>query len=224
MTEAEAQAWLAARGWFDGAARDRLERVAALVAEENGRQNLVAASTLPQMWSRHIVDSAQLLRLAGEGASAGLWVDLGSGGGFPGLVIAALRDAPILLVETRGLRARFLELCLAQLGLAHASVAQSKVERTVVDAPAAVISARAFASLDATLGVASHLCDEKTVWLLPKGRSAQLELVTAQQQWQAAFHVEQSVTDPDSAIITASGVKRRYAPRPGPKSARSRKA
>jgi len=224
MTEAEAHAWLAERGWMDGGARERLHRVAMLVEEENVRQNLVAASTLPHMWSRHIVDSAQLLNLAGTGVDTGLWVDLGSGGGFPGLVVAALRQAPILLVEMRGLRARFLERCVADLGMTHASVLQTRVERVVLDAPAAVISARAFASLDSTLAVASHLCDQNTMWLLPKGRSAQLELVTASQQWQAVFHVEQSVTDPESAIITASGVKLRYAARPGPKSTRSRKA
>ncbi|CAN5165466.1 hypothetical protein BH10PSE13_BH10PSE13_00680 [soil metagenome] len=224
MTEDEARAWLAARGWLDGVALERLERIAAMVMEENARQNLVAASTLPHMWSRHIVDSAQLLVLAQARADEGLWVDLGSGGGFPGLVIAALRPAPILMVETRGLRARFLERCIGDLGLAHASVLQSRVERVVLDAPAAILSARAFASLDSTLAIASHLCDQNSVWLLPKGRNAQLELVTAGQQWQAVFHVEQSVTDPESAIITASGVKRRYAARPGPKSTRSRKA
>ena len=224
MTEDEARSWLGARGWLDGIALGRLERIAVLVAEENARQNLISASTLPHMWSRHIVDSAQLLKLGGDAAGEGLWVDLGSGGGFPGLVIAALRAAPILMVETRGLRARFLERCLADLGLDHASVLQSRVERVILDGPAAIVSARAFASLDTTFAVASHLCDQNSLWLLPKGRSAQMELETASQQWQAAFHVEQSVTDPDSAIITASGVKRRYAARPGPKPTRSRKA
>jgi 16S rRNA (guanine527-N7)-methyltransferase len=209
MTEEDARHWLAGRGWLDGFAGERLERLARLVAQENERQNLVAASTLPHMWGRHIVDSAQLLALAGS-AVEGVWTDLGSGGGFPGLVIAALREAPIVLVETRGLRARFLEHCVKELGLTHAAIHQSKVERFTLEAPAAVISARAFAALDATLAVASHLCDQNTLWLLPKGRSAQIELVTASQQWQAAFHVEQSVTDPDSAIIVASGVTRRH--------------
>lgn len=219
MTEEEAHEWLAARGW--GGRLPLLERLTALVVAENAQQNLIAASTIPHFWARHIVDSAQLLPLAGD--DAGLWADLGSGGGFPGLVIACLRDAPILLVETRGLRARFLERCIGELGLDHASVRQAKVERVVLDSPAAILSARAFASLDSTFAMASHLCDQNTRWVLPKGRSAYLELATAEQQWQAAFHVEQSVTDPDSAIVIASGVRRRAGPRQGPKSARSRK-
>jgi 16S rRNA (guanine527-N7)-methyltransferase len=224
MTEEEARAWLATHGWMDGAAGARLERLASLLVAENERQNLVAASTLPHLWGRHIVDSAQLLALAdARGVDDGLWVDLGSGGGFPGLVIACLREAPIALVETRGLRARFLESCVEQLGLLHAHVKQAKVERVGLERRAAIISARAFASLDATFAMANHLCDGKTLWLLPKGRSAQLELETASQQWQAAFHVEQSVTDADSAIVVATDVRRRHISGTS-KSARSRKA
>lgn len=223
MTEEDARTWLFDRGWLSGVAAERLERLALLVAAENERQNLIAASTVPNFWGRHIVDSAQLLALAGDHGPDGLWADLGSGGGFPGLVIACLRDAPILLIETRGLRARFLETCLAELGLVHAAVQQAKVERVVLDRPASHISARAFAPLDRTFAVANHLCDENTLWLLPKGRSAYLELETAQREWQAVFHVEQSVTDPDSAIITASDLRRRRAPGANPASARSRK-
>lgn len=210
MTEAEARAWLAERGWMNGVAGERLEKLAALLIAENERQNLVAASTIPHLWGRHIVDSAQLLTLADDrGVQEGLWVDLGSGGGFPGLVIACLRPDPIALVETRGLRVRFLEQCIAELDLPHAHVKQAKVERVGLDRRAAVISARAFASLESTFDMASHLCDGKTLWLLPKGRSAQLELESATQQWQTAFHVEQSVTDADSAIVVATDVRRR---------------
>lgn len=209
MTEDEARAWLLERGWFTGPARERLIRLADLVTAENGRQNLIAASTVSAIWARHIVDSAQLLPLAEAAPADGSWIDLGSGGGFPGLVIACLRDAPITLVETRGLRARFLETCIAELGLTHARVAQQKAEQVRVNAPAAVISARAFAPLDRLFALAHHLSDSETLWLLPKGRNAQLELASAQQEWQAAFHVKQSVTDADSAIIVAASLKRR---------------
>lgn len=223
MTEDEARTWLTAQGHAD-AAMERLDRLVDLVVEENGRQNLISASTIPHMWSRHIVDSAQLLALSRARVDDGLWADLGSGGGFPGLVIACLREAPLLLVETRALRARFLEGCIESLGLNHTTVKQAKVERVTLDRPAAFLSARAFAPLDRTFDVANHLCDEKSLWLLPKGRSAEIELVTARQQWQALFHVEQSVTDGDSAIIVASGLRRRHG-RSGPgKSAGSRKA
>ncbi|MET0240366.1 MAG: RsmG family class I SAM-dependent methyltransferase [Sphingobium sp.] len=208
MTEDEALGWLAEYGWQEGRAADRLRRVVDLVVSENERQNLISASTIPQIWGRHIVDSAQLLPLAGEGD--GLWIDLGSGGGFPGLVIACLRDAPLRMVEVRPLRARFLADCVTALGLSHVMVEQAKAERVMLDRPARYLSARAFAALDKTLALASHMADRETCWLLPKGRNAQLELVTAQRQWQGLFHVEHSVTDPDSAIIVASGVARRY--------------
>ncbi len=210
MTEEEARAWLQKNGWLEGQAGQRLEKLAALLIAENEHQNLVSASSLPHLWARHIVDSAQLLLLAqARNVGDGLWVDLGSGAGFPGLVVACLRDAPMALVETRGLRVRYLENCIAELGLNHAHVKQAKVERVGLDRRASIISARAFASLEATFGMASHLCDRKTLWLLPKGRSAQLELESATQQWQAAFHVEQSATDADSAIIIATDVRHR---------------
>jgi 16S rRNA (guanine527-N7)-methyltransferase len=222
MTEAEAMAWLAAQGWADGPAGERLHRLAALVVAENDRQNLIAASTVASIWSRHIVDSAQLLVLArdaqgqgaAEAAAAGHWVDLGSGGGFPGLAIACLRDGPVTLVEVRLLRARFLAEAAAALGLYHVSVVQQKAEAVRLDAPAAILSARAFAPLDRLMASAVHLSGRETLWLLPKGQKAQLELVTARKQWQAVFHVEQSVTDPGGAIVMARSVGRRTPVRP----------
>ncbi|MFT3966102.1 MAG: 16S rRNA (guanine(527)-N(7))-methyltransferase RsmG [Sphingobium sp.] len=223
MTEEEARAWLDAQG-HGLAAVERLSRLADLVIDENGRQNLVAASTIPNFWARHIVDSAQLLSLAGEAGRSGLWADLGSGGGFPGLVIACLREQPLVLIETRGLRARFLETCLDRLGLGHATVKQARVEHVTLEGAAAVISARAFAPLERTFDVANHLCDENTLWLLPKGRSAEIELESARRRWQAAFHVEQSVTDAESAILVANGLKCRHGGSGTGKSARRRKA
>lgn len=215
MTEEEAKTWLATHGWMEGRAGERLEWLAALLSEENERQNLVAASTLPVLWSRHIVDSAQLLALTeARGDKGGLWADLGSGGGFPGLVIACLREAPVLLVETRKLRVAYLERCAETLGLAHCRVEAARVEAVTLPEPAAFISARAFAPLDKTLAVAEHLADISTCWLLPKGRNAQIELASARKQWQASFHVEQSLTDPDSAIIVADHVRRTGPARP----------
>jgi 16S rRNA (guanine527-N7)-methyltransferase len=213
MTEEEARQWLAGRDWMTGRAGERLARLAEFIIAENDRQNLIAASTIPAIWARHIVDSAQLLPLTNDAPGDGRWVDLGSGGGFPGLVIACLREAPIVLVETRALRARFLADCIAALDLPHASVLQQKAERVRLPAPAAVISARAFAPLDRLLAAADHLADRKSLWLLPKGRNAELELASARQEWQAVFHVKQSVTDADSAIIMATSVERRQKPK-----------
>ncbi len=216
MTEEEAQSWLAERSWWEGAAGDRLRRFVDLVLDEADRQNLISASSRDQIWTRHIVDSAQLMTLMAPG-DRGRWVDLGTGAGFPGLVIACLRDAPMTLVEVRPLRAAFLQRCVDALGLGHVDVLCAKVEKMRLTQPASIISARAYAPLDKLLTGASHLADEKTVWLLPKGRNGEKELEIVRRDWQAVFHVEQSITDPESVIVTINQISRRqnsysYAP------------
>ena len=210
MTEEDAQAWLAGHGWWEGQAGDRLRDFVALVLAEADRQNLISASSREQMWARHIVDSAQLMTFVPPSAS-GRWVDLGSGAGFPGLVIACLRDAPMTLVEVRPLRSAFLQHCVDALGLSHVDVAGAKVEKTQLSEPAAIISARAYAPLDRLLAGAAHLSDKNTVWLLPKGRQGEKELEIVRRDWQAVFHVEQSITDPESSIVTISQLSRRPA-------------
>jgi 16S rRNA (guanine527-N7)-methyltransferase len=207
MTETEAQHWLAERGWWDSPAADKLRRFVELVLEEADRQNLISAGSREHIWARHIVDSAQLLQLAPRDSEEGLWIDLGAGAGFPGLVIACLRDAPIKLIEMRPLRVAFLEHCAEQLGLSHVNVVPMKVEKASNDSKARIISARAYAPLDRLLRSAIHLADEKTVWLLPKGRSGEKELENVGAGWQATFHVEHSITDPESVIVTISGLR-----------------
>jgi 16S rRNA (guanine527-N7)-methyltransferase len=214
MTEEEAQAWLAKQGWLKSEAGDRLRAYAVLLLEEADRQNLISAASRDQLWARHIVDSAQLLALAGEGGAKGLWVDLGTGAGLPGLVIACLRPAPMLMIESRALRVGFLQRCVDALGLSHARVVCDKVERMQLDVPAAVISARAFAPMDRLLASAEHFTDSSTIWLLPKGRNAENELEIARRDWQAVFHVEKSVTDPESAIVTLTALSRKTAQMP----------
>jgi 16S rRNA (guanine527-N7)-methyltransferase len=210
MTEEEAQDWLDRRGWWEGEVGDRLRRFVALVLDEADRQNLISASSREHIWARHIVDSAQLLALLPpDAAGEGLWADLGTGAGFPGMVVACLRPAPTRLIELRPLRAAFLERASAELGLAHVKVNAVKVEKVELSAPARIISARAYAPLDKLLGHAHHLSDEETVWLLPKGRNGEKELAIARRDWQAVFHVEQSFTDPDSVIVTAQALRRR---------------
>jgi 16S rRNA (guanine527-N7)-methyltransferase len=209
MTEAEAQSWLAERGWWDGAGGERLRRFVDLMLDEADRQNLISAGSREHIWVRHIVDSAQLLALAPDDSRS--WVDLGTGAGFPGLVIACLRESPMTLVEVRPLRAAFLQNCVDTLGLAHVTVAGTKIEKTVLSAPAGIISARAYAPLERLLPSAHHLSDEKTVWLLPKGRQGEKELEIIRRDWQAVFHVEQSLTDPESVIVTISQLSRRPA-------------
>jgi 16S rRNA (guanine527-N7)-methyltransferase len=181
---------------------DRLQAYVALLEQENVRQNLISASTLDIIWDRHILDSAQLVRF--EPRSWASWIDIGSGAGLPGIVIACLVEGPVTLVEPRRLRAEFLHNAAESLRL-RATVLGAKAERVggVFD----VITARAVAPLSRLLEISRHLSTGKTVWALPRGRSAQSELVDARRSWQGRFHVEPSVTDADSFIIVGTGVR-----------------
>ena len=183
-----------------------LERFAALLIAENERQNLVARSTIPDLWQRHIADAAQLLAFA---PPRGSWLDIGSGAGLPGVVIAILTGAPMLLVEPRRLRAEFLQRAIDALDLGPTvSVIQSKIE-TVRHPPVDIITARAVASIDRLFAIADHLSHNGTIWLLPKGRSAKSELDEARRTWQGDFRLEPSRTDPDAQILIAGRVRRR---------------
>jgi 16S rRNA (guanine527-N7)-methyltransferase len=183
---------------------DKLEAYSALLRQESGRQNLIAASTLDQLWDRHILDSAQLVRF--EPRAGASWVDIGSGAGLPGIVIACLVEGPVTLIEPRRLRADFLHKVCDSLGL-NASVVDAKADRA--EGKYDVITARAVANLTQLLKISAHLSTTNSRWVLPKGRSAQAELAEAQKAWQGAFHVEQSVTDADSWIVVATGVRAR---------------
>lgn len=204
MTEDEARAWVTKRY---GVPRETLlVRLVEEVVAEAALQNLVSPSTIATMWARHVVDSAQLLDLAAN--VTGTWLDIGTGAGFPGLVVACLRDAPITLCEPRRRRAEFLERSATRLGIAdRVRVAPCKVERLV--GRRAIISARAVASLDTLFASAAALSDRDTLWLLPKGRGAREEVAGARKTWHGSFHVEQSITDPASYIVIATGVRRR---------------
>ena len=181
---------------------EKLDAYSALLKEESERQNLVSASTLDQLWERHILDSAQLLRFEPHPQSS--WVDIGSGAGLPGIVIACLVDGPVTLIEPRRLRAEFLHKVCESLRL-NAEVIGGKAEG--IEGKYDVITARAVASLTQLLKISAHLSTRKTVWALPKGRRAERELVEARRTWQGAFHVEQSVTDADSKIVVATEVR-----------------
>ena len=181
---------------------EKLEAYVALLREESARQNLVSAATLTDVWSRHILDSAQLVRF--EPHSGASWVDIGSGAGLPGIVIACLVEGPVTLVEPRRLRADFLHKAAESLQL-RVNIVCAKAER--VAGQYDVITARAVANLRDLLKLSQHLSTRKTVWALPKGRNARGELAEAQRSWQGVFHVERSVTDADSWIVVATGVR-----------------
>ena len=183
-----------------------LERYVELLLEENERQNLISRSTITEIWRRHIVDSAQIVRFAPRPDSS--WLDIGSGAGLPGIVIAILTEGPVTLVEPRKLRAEFLHRVAEELGLAQRVTVQAvKVER--IRGTFDVITARAVASFEALLRISRHLSTDKTRWLFPKGKSAQSELDEARRTWQGRFRLEPSRTDPDAAIIIAEHVQTR---------------
>jgi len=185
---------------------DRLNRYVALLLEENERQNLIGRSTLDQVWQRHVLDSAQLVRFAPRPDSS--WLDIGSGAGLPGLVVAILTEGPVALVEPRRLRADFLKRAANALGLGErVAVYAARVER--ITGTFDVITARAVASLDDLLRISLHLSTDKSVWLFPKGKSAQSELAEARRSWQGDFRLEPSVTSKEAAILVASGIRRK---------------
>ena len=195
--------------WLEAAAqrpvsRETLERLTtyvALLKEESKRQNLVSAATLNEIWERHIVDSAQLVRFEPRRGAA--WIDIGSGAGLPGVVVACLVEGPVTLVEPRRLRAEFLHKLCESLEL-RAQVLCTKAER--VAGTFDVITARAVARLAELLKISAHLSTRKTVWALPKGRSGRAELVEAARTWQFEAREEPSCTDPRSTILVLSGV------------------
>ncbi len=184
----------------------RLEHYVELLLAENERQNLIARSTVDEIWKRHIADSAQLIRFAPRPDSS--WLDIGSGAGLPGMVIAILTEGPVTLVEPRKLRADFLQRAAIALGLGEqVTVHAVKAER--IAGKFDVITARAVASLDALLRISLHLSTDKTLWLFPKGKSAQMELDEVRRSWQGSFRLEPSVTSGEAAILVAAGVRRK---------------
>ena len=204
MDESDARFWVEREYDVPRETMERLDAFAALLRDENERQNLVSRASLGHLWLRHIADSAQLLRFAPSPSAT--WVDLGTGAGFPGLIVALLHKGPVTLVEERRLRADFLHRAAESLGVA-VEILAARAER-IPRRPFDVISARAFAPLGRLLQLGTDLSTAKSVWLLPKGRGAQTELEALDPSWQGDFRLEPSVTDPEARIIVAEGVRR----------------
>ena len=200
--EAEARAWLTGIAEWDQAASDRLEMLAAMLVEENQQQNLVSGASLGSVWQRHILDSAQLLGYVPRETSSP-WLDLGTGAGFPGLVIAALRpETEVVMIESRARRVEWLERARVAMALGNASVIGQPLEK-VPSRQFRVISARAFAPLPKLLTLSARFSTVATTWLLPKGRSARQELLDLT-GWKHMFHVEQSLSDAEAGVIVGT--------------------
>jgi 16S rRNA (guanine527-N7)-methyltransferase len=181
----------------------RLDRFVDLLLLWQSKFNLVASSQLPILWTRHIADSLQLLPLAPD---AKVWVDFGSGAGFPGIVLAcALADRPgvkVHLVESIGKKANFLREVVTALGL-PAVVHQERAEKfgDSFGDKADVVTARAVASLKVLCDQAFPLIATGAIGLFPKGQDVASELTEAAKYWRLEASTVPSLTNPDAAIV-----------------------
>jgi 16S rRNA (guanine527-N7)-methyltransferase len=194
----------------DSAARERLETYVALLRRWQKAHNLLSARTLDEVWTRHIADSLQLVPYAPE---SGHWVDLGSGAGFPGLIVAiALAGGPIrfTLVESNAKKCAFLRLAARETGAA-AEVACRRIEdyAGTLAEPPDVISARALAPFPRLCRLAAALMGERTTLLLLKGREFAGEEQEASKSWDYDLLVSPSRTDSSGQIVAVRNLKPR---------------
>ncbi len=176
-----------------------LERFRVRVAETNAVMNLVGPATLPQFWSRHALDSAQLLALAPE---AKRWADLGAGAGFPGVVLAIalkqVQGARVFLIDSLTKRCRFLEEVVTELQL-PAEVINARAETLQLDVD--VVTARACAPMEKLLGFAEPYLKRGARGLFLKGESVEAELTAARASWRFEHDLRPSLSDPRGRVI-----------------------
>lgn len=195
---------------------DTLEAFERMFLEWAGRINLAAPSTLSDVWNRHILDSAQLFPLA---PTALRWLDLGSGGGFPGLVLAILlKERPgarIDLVESNRKKAGFLQAAVGQFSL-PARVQACRIDDEIkgLEMPE-VVTARALAPLPALLGLAAPWLSSGAAGLLHKGRDYRQELQESALAWQYDLVEHPSRIDADSVVLEITNLRRRWPGRAG---------
>jgi 16S rRNA (guanine527-N7)-methyltransferase len=189
----------------------RLDRYIALLAEWQAKTNLVAPSTLPNLWTRHISDSLQLLRLA---PAAKTWVDLGSGGGFPGVVLAcALAETPganIHLIERNAKKAAFLREALrvtSAPGIVHLADIEDSVDRITVSVDC--VTARALAPLHQLIAFAEPLVRKGAKALFLKGQDVEAELTESTKYWNIMPQLHSSSTGGGGWIIELDRIERR---------------
>ena len=202
----------------------RLKAYADVLADWNARHNLVAKSTLPDLWSRHFWDSAQLAPLIPPEARS--LADLGSGAGFPGLVLAVMRpDLAVTLHEATTKKCAFLQLAADRMGVAVAiqNVRLEDLPPNQFD----VVTARALAPLPQLLGYAQKFTGSNSVCLFLKGQNVGVELTEAHKYWNIKASQVPSQTDPTAAIVVVRELGSRHVasqktPRPGRRQSKRR--
>jgi 16S rRNA (guanine527-N7)-methyltransferase len=183
--------------------RDRLTTIVAQLRKWQARINLVSPQSMDQVWNRHILDSLQLMAPV---PMARRWIDLGSGGGFPGLVIAAVlaefSEARITLVESNGKKCAFLRETV-RLAALPAEIVHARIEDVVPGLKDLfdVVSARALAPLAVLLEMAEPLLQRGSVGIFPKGQDVDDELRDATKSWNMDYDLIQSQTEPDARIV-----------------------
>jgi 16S rRNA (guanine527-N7)-methyltransferase len=200
-----------------GVSRETLDRLKAydeLLLDWSSRHNLIARSTIEDRWARHYRDSAQLDALLPADAKS--LVDLGSGAGFPGLVLAALgapRGLQVALVESIGKKAAFLDEAIRATALGNVRVLPQRIESITIPPPD-VATARAVAHLDKLLAYADEFADENTVLIFPKGQDVEGELTEAAKSWHMKVDRRPSVTSPGSTILVIRDFRPKGARKP----------
>jgi 16S rRNA (guanine527-N7)-methyltransferase len=196
---------------------DRLKRYADLLVTWQKRLNLVAPSTIPDLWRRHMLDSAQLYPLVQEAGKVGpdrALVDLGTGAGFPGLVLAIMGVSPVVLVESDAKKSAFLREAIrvsfeGKIRVAGASVdiLRSRIEN-LPPRLAGIVTARALAPLRELLGLAAPFLTTDSICLFLKGQDVEVELTEATKCWRMTVDRIPSQTDPTGTILRLRGVHR----------------
>ena len=182
---------------------EKLRAYMALLIRWNARINLVADAEPDSLWRRHVVDSMQLVPLVPD--IAGPCVDLGSGAGFPGLVLAAATGCEMHLVESDKRKCAFLQEAARMLALPRVTVHAARIDAVVLP-PAMLLTARALAPLPELLRHAHRILAPGGVALFPKGRSVAQELTAAAAGWTMRIERFPSVTEPDSTILRLSEI------------------
>jgi 16S rRNA (guanine527-N7)-methyltransferase len=183
-----------------------LERFIDRLTEANAVMNLIGPDTLPDVWGRHIRDSAQLLDLAPD---ARTWADLGAGAGFPGIVLAILlkreQKSHVWLIDSLGKRCRFLQEVVDALSL-RATVINGRAEENAVTVD--VVTARAVAAMDKLLGYAQPYLQRGAQGLFLKGEKAEVEVAEARKVWHFESDLSVSRSDPRGRIVSVRSLRR----------------
>lgn len=182
---------------------ERLERYAALLVRWNSTINLISRKDISQLWDRHILDALQLLPLLPD--TLGSAIDLGSGGGLPGLVLAIATDRHFHLVESDQRKAAFLREA-ARACAAPCTIHAVRIESVKLP-PAPLVTARALAPLNELLVLAAPFLLPTGVILAPKGRNAEAELTASQSRWHMQITRTPSRTDPSATILRITDLR-----------------